>query len=199
MITNACMLFLIATLASSQIDNNESNCPATNHINKQYHHVSEQHQESSQHYPIQFPLRGSCLNADYISNQDSNPSIHLSISYNNRGKHSTQFIGTLEPEGRSAEIESVFTLQVKRGETRRLFIIASWPIEHSAILTSGKYYRVFVFKADLKAKDQPSITRDLQLENFLGDGFDGMLDGADTSYPYKTYESIKNSIQRFNP
>lgn len=145
---------------------------------------------------VNFPLRGSRIIFCYSPQNEGEPNLDIYISYRSKGQTQHAHLETIEPEGQAAEIKSIFTLRERNTSSRQLFIITSWPINHSSIGTSGTYYKVYAYRASTREAGIAEFTRAIDVEDKLGSGLDGIREGVKVSFPYKDYESIRTALRR---
>lgn len=100
---------------------------------------------------IGFPVTRSLIQFFYVNELGQEPNIEIYLSHRSGDGIRTVHLETIEPEGRAARIESVFTLNVDGSNEYKLFIIAAWPVRHTSIETYGTYYKVYVYRKTASA------------------------------------------------
>lgn len=146
---------------------------------------------------VDFPTEGSLLQFFHVPQQgEESLNIDVFLTYRTNGRIHTSHLQTLGPEGGTAEIATVFTMDTDGDQSPELFMLAKWPIRHSGIRTEGTYYQVFVYRRHTCDGGGLKFERAHDIEGQLGSGFDGMHDGERVSFPYKDYESIRAAMNR---
>ena len=74
-------------------------------------------------------------------------------------------------------------------ETQYLVILVGWDAYHSAINTKGDMYLLEVFRKNVKFE---------RLASYLKEGFEGTLEGVQTSFKYKSKENILKYLSSLN-
>lgn len=144
---------------------------------------------------VNFPARHSLIQFFYVQQVDGEePNIEVFLSHRLGGDVKTAHLETIQPQGRAAEIATVFTLDADGDQRSELFLVAKWPISHSAIRTEGAYYKVYVYKASGGGLEDAEFVRASDLEDMFGSGFDGIREGESVSFPYKDYHSIRAEV-----
>ncbi|NZA27684.1 hypothetical protein H0E84_14985 [Luteimonas sp. SJ-92] len=145
---------------------------------------------------IDFPVRESLIQFFYVPQRDEEPNIEIYLSYRSGVCVRTAHLETIEPEGRAAEISSVFTLDADGDKEGDLFIIATWPINHAAIGTEGTYYKIYAYRKSAVEGNELEFHRARDIEDKLGSGLDGTREGVEVSFPFKEYASIRAALAR---
>lgn len=143
---------------------------------------------------IDFPTRRSLVQFFYIPQVDGESNLEIYLSRRSERDILTTHLETLEPEGRSAEIASAFTLNIPGESSRIFFIIAKWPVRHAAIGTEGNLYKVLAYRTSGGMGAQLDVRRATEIEERLGPGFDGTLEGERSTYRYKDFESVRQAL-----
>jgi hypothetical protein len=102
-----------------------------------------------------------------------------------------------EHEGAIPEIVDVFTCVTGTKSENELFVICKWNQVHREEQINGDAYKVYVYKDSL-IKDPSGFNRiaiDASMMKIFGEGFEGIFQGVDTIYPYKTSKDIIDKVQ----
>ena len=102
-------------------------------------------------------------------------------------------IDNIGAEGGPPNIVSVFTANADAEKDNELFVIASWDVKHSGLNTAGVYYRVYVYKHDVK---KGRVCHFAEVENALGSGLEGVSEGTPARYMYKDAPSIRKHLRK---
>jgi hypothetical protein len=108
-----------------------------------------------------------------LDNQDINV-------YVNNMKLATYF-----EDGGIPEVKEVFFNK----ETQYLVILVGWDAYHSAIDTKGDMYLLEVFRKNVKFE---------RIDPYSKEGFEGTLEGVQTSFKYKSKENILKYLSNLN-
>lgn len=146
---------------------------------------------------VNFPVQRSLVQFFYIPQVDGEePNVEVFLSYRTAGEVQTSHLETLQPEGRAAEIATVFTLDADGDRERELFMVVKWPISHVGVRTEGGYYKVYVYRRASSRDGGRMFARAYDIERQFGSGFDGTQEGETVSFPYKDFQSIRAAISR---
>ena len=144
---------------------------------------------------VNFPARRSLIQFFYVPQADGEePNLEVFLSHRLGGNVKTTRLETIQPQGRAAEIATVFILDADGDQRSELFLVAKWPISHSAIRTEGTYYKVYIYRMSVGSVDGAGFVRASELEELFGSGFDGVREGEPVSFPYKDYQSIRAEV-----
>ncbi|MEL1266102.1 hypothetical protein [Pseudoxanthomonas putridarboris] len=145
---------------------------------------------------IDFPSGNSLIQFFRVTkseDRESGSDIEMYLTSPATGSPRSYYLGKIEPQGDSPNIESVFTLDVDRDGRKELLIIARWEISHLGLETEGNYYKTYVYKA---GKDGLNFTRMKDVESVIGEGLDGTREGKSVYYRYRNAESIRKLFRK---
>lgn len=145
---------------------------------------------------ISFPRAGSILQFLYKKqNADTDPNIDVYSISPKEGTLTAQYVGEIEPEGGPPNIRSAFLKNVDGNGSQELLLLVSWEIRHPAIGTSGNYYYTYVYANKPNAEGH-GFLRLTDIEEKIGSGLDGTLEGKKVTFPYKDARSIRALLDK---
>ena len=104
-------------------------------------------------------------------------------------------IDTFGPEGKNANIESVFFTNTDTDPNKELIVLCSW-VQQLKEIAEGKLYQTFIYNNfDLEGK-QDKLTYLEDISNHFGIEFDGIQDGENVNAKYKTSEDIDKELTK---
>lgn len=144
-------------------------------------------------FKIPFPKEGSIFLPIYSGmkntiSSDSNLEIYILVPEGN--KYKQLYVGTIYPEGRRPEIESIFFHNVDDLPGDELFILVSCQILN--ISSGGKYYTVYIFSKELD-EATGGLKRLTLIEEKLGQGLEGVVDTDDGGEGKKVHAPYTNA------
>lgn len=145
---------------------------------------------------INFPSTGSILQFLYV-NQDADADPNIDVySISPKGNTlASEYVGEIGPEGAPPVIQAAFLKDVDGNGSQELLLLASWEIRHPGLGTSGNYYRTYVY-ANKPAAEGRGFLRLTDIEERIGSGLDGTLEGKKVTFPYKDARSIRALLDK---
>lgn len=148
---------------------------------------------------IDFPVKNSILQFIYVNKIDGDSSIDIYAISQNGKLLSSDYVGTIEPEGGPPNIESVFLEDADADGVKDLIILSRWEISHQGLGTYGNYFRVLIYgNKDSVNRGGDGFIRLSAVEKKIGSGLEGFREGKPVHFLYKDAPSIRSFIRNLN-